>query len=102
VEKAPGKKQIVIRYRLKTITLYDPEFVAIGQAGFEGYLVFGFPAKNLFILESLYTGNATYIFEENWETLSKLTKAEILRDGLQKERIIHREGWERNIKTYLN
>ena len=43
------------------------------------------------------TGNATYVFEENWEELSKLTKAEIIRGKLQKDRIIHRENWDHYI-----
>ena len=94
VEKAPGQNQIAIRYRLETPTSFNPGFVAIGQAGFSGYLIFVFPEKNLFVLESLYTGNATYVLEENWEGLLKLTKAEIIRGKMQKYRIIHRENWD--------
>ena len=97
VRKAAKQNQIVIRYRLTVITQYLPEFVAIGEGGFTGYLIFGFPKKNLYVLESVYTGNATYVFEEDWEELSKLTKAEILLGKLQKDRIIHREGWEGKI-----
>jgi hypothetical protein len=73
--------------------------VAIGQAGFSGYLIFGFTSRNLFICESVFYGNATYVFESDWEKLSKLSKAEILNQDLQKDRIIHREGWERKIAT---
>lgn len=101
VKKAKKQNQIVIKHRLTTITKYIPEFVAIGKGGFTGYLIFGFPQKNLYVLESVYTGNATYVFEENWEELSKLTKAEILTGKLQKDRIIHREGWDRKINELL-
>lgn len=101
VDRASDQNQIVIKYRLQTITAFDPQFVAIGQAGFTGYLVFGFPQINLYILESLYSGNATYVFEENWEGLSKLTKAEILQEKLQKDRIIHRQHWKSNIIRLL-
>lgn len=101
VQKTTQQNQIVIKYRLKIITSYIPGFVAIGHAGFYGYLIFGFPKKNLYALESIYTGNATYIFEEEWEDLSKLTKAEILQGKLQKDRIIHREKWERHINNLL-
>ena len=101
VDKTSTQNQIVIRYRLKIITAFNPEFVAIGQAGFSGYLIFGFPKKNLYVLESLYSGNATYVFEEEWEELSKLTKAEILQGNLQKDRIIHRENWEFQINNLL-
>ena len=75
--------------------------MAIGKAGFSGYLIFGFTLRNLYICESAFYVNATYIFESNWEELSRMTKAEILNQELQKDRIIHREGWDRNIASYL-
>lgn len=101
IERASEKNQVVIRYRLEKITEYEPEFTAVGQAGFLGYLIFGFPQKNLYVLESLYTGNATYVFEEDWEQLSKLTKAEIIQGNLQRDRIIHRDGWDGKITILL-
>jgi len=101
VKKTSEQNQVVITYRLTTITDFEPEFVAIGRAGFSGYLIFGFPKKNLYVLESLYSGNATYVFEEQWEELSKLTKAEILQGNLQRDRIIHRERWESQINNLL-
>jgi hypothetical protein len=101
IDKEKEQKQVVIRHRLELITNYDPEFVAVGRAGFSGYLIFGFPRKNLYVLESLYYGNATYVFEENWETLSKLTKAEILTGNFQKDRIIHRVQWDGHLKKLL-
>ena len=97
IKKASKQNQIVITHRLQIITKYNPEFVAIGMAGFTGYLIFGFPKKNLYVLEAVYTGNATYVFEEDWEKLSKLTKAAIITGKLQKDRIIHREGWDGRI-----
>jgi len=98
---APRGNQIVIEHRLEVVNGYDPEFRAIGRAGFRGYVVFGFPSKNLYLLESVYLGNATYVFAENWEALSQKTKAEILDASLQEDRIIHREGWEREVKMLL-
>ncbi|MFC1874656.1 hypothetical protein ACFLY3_00655 [Chloroflexota bacterium] len=95
-----GKRK-VIEYRLEVINSYGPAFYAIGQAGFRGYIVFGFPDRNLFVLESMYFGNATYVFAEKWEDLSKKTKAEILSQELQKDRIIHREGWQQRIHKLL-
>jgi hypothetical protein len=101
IEKEKQQNQVVIRHRLEIITGYNPEFVAIGKAGFSGYLIFGFPKKNLYVLESLYYGNATYVFEENWETLSKLTKAEILTGNFQQDRIIHRVKWDGHMRKLL-
>lgn len=101
VKNAPKGNQPVIKYRLETINKYKPDFAAIGEGGFRGYIVLGFKPKNIYILESLYYGNATYIFNEQWEELSKRTKAEILNEKLQTNRIIHREGWDNNINTLL-
>ena len=67
----------------------------------DGQVIFGFPHKNLHILESMYFGNATYVFDERWEELSKMTKAEILDQRLQTDRVIHEEGWENRVRNLL-
>jgi hypothetical protein len=102
LSNARGNTSVVIEHRLETINGYGPDFVAVGRAGFAGYIVFGFTERNLFVLESIYTGNATYVFDSRWEELSKLSKAEILNAALQRDRIIHREGWERLIARLFN
>ncbi len=101
IDRVKKGNRLVISRRLELISDAGPEFVAVGRAGFTGYLVFGFPAKNLYVLESILYGNATYVFEENWEELSKMTKAQILNETLQKQRIIHREGWERSVRSLI-
>lgn len=93
ISSLPRGNRAVIDKRFETINAHEPEFVAIGRAGFSGYVVFGFPERDLYILESTKTNNATYILEDNWEHLSNLTKAEILDKNLHKERILHRENW---------
>lgn len=102
LEEAAARKRPVIKARLQEISKYSPDFVAVGRAGFSGYLVFGFSKKNIFICESAFYGNATYVFDVNWKSLSALTKAEILENDLHKARIIHRENsWESNIRQLL-
>ena len=76
--------------------------IAQGRGGFSGYIVFGFPRKNLYVLESLYYGNATYVFRENWEKLSQLSKAVILSGNLQTARIVHQPGWEKEVRHLLD
>jgi hypothetical protein len=102
LSRQPESAKRVIWYRFDLIKEKNPEFIAVGQGGFKGYLVFGFPEKNIFVLESLFEGNATYIFDENWELLSKRTKLEILSESLQKERFIHKNNWVRRIRYLLN
>ncbi|MBK8129250.1 MAG: hypothetical protein IPK53_10150 [bacterium] len=102
IEREPDGNRQVIQHRFTTVNGYKPEFVAIGRAGFQGYVVFGFPKRNLYILECTKINNATYVFGTDWETLSQMTKAEILSDNLQTDRIIHRTSWYRQIKALLN
>lgn len=93
INKQPEGNQPVINARFKAINDNEPEFVAVGQGGFQGYVIFGFPEKNIFVLESTQTNNATYVLGQDWENIADLPKAEILQDGLHQDRIIHREGW---------
>lgn len=55
-----------------------PDFVAYGRSGFKGYAVFGFRDRNLYVLESALPNNATYILQNDWETISQLSKAQII------------------------
>lgn len=102
IREAPEGNWRLIQFRLEQINGYGPAFVAIGQAGFRGYLIFGFPERNLYVLESTRFGNATYVFAERWEELSQLTKAEVLNADLHHDRIIHREGWSSRIRQHLD
>lgn len=101
IKKVPKGNQPVIKYRLETINNYKPDFTAIGQGGFSGYIVLGFQQKIIYMLESLYYGNATYVFDEKWEEFSKRTKAEILNQKLQTDRFIHRIGWDKKVDKLL-
>lgn len=94
----------VIDSRLEDINDLGPDFTACGAYGFQGYIVFGFNEKNIFILESALYGNAIYVFNEDWETLSQKTKAEILQNSFQIERITHngnRANWLERIRKLL-
>lgn len=89
-------------HRISKLRKHEPDFHAIGTGGFRGYVVFGFKDKNLYVLECIQYGNATYVFNENWKEISKLTKAEVIQDGSAKDRIIHLESWSKNIDNLLN
>lgn len=87
----------MIDRRLETISNHNPNFVAVGNAGFRGYIVFGFPNQDFFILESIHTGNATYIFDDDWPQLSQLTKEQIISQNLQQNRFVHNEEWDNQV-----
>jgi hypothetical protein len=99
MEKASKGKKILITERLETVSKYNPDFHAIGANGYRGYVIFGFTELNLYIFETAEYGNATYIFEGNWKTLSRMTKAEIVAGNFHKHRFIHLEGWVNQIKS---
>lgn len=93
--------QKVVERRVETITKYNPDFLAIGQGGFTGYFVYGFEDKAVYILESLYLGNATYVFGDDWKRLSKLTKSQIINGDISHTRIIHDRNWFYKIRGVL-
>ncbi len=97
IKEIPEGNQPFVNHRLQTLHNLNPDFSAVGEAGFNGYIVFGFKNKDIYIFESLFYGNATYVFDKDWKELSRKTKAEILDKNLQKERIIHKRGWENEI-----
>ena len=85
----------------ESIYARKPDFVAYGRAGFRGYAVFGFTSKNLYVLESAIPNNATYILQNDWETISQLSKAEILSQDLHKARIVHSKNWKKNFDAIM-
>lgn len=80
---------------------HNPSMIATGKMGFHGYIAFFYSNKNIAILESVIPGNATYIFDKNWEEFSKLSKTEVLSSRLQKDRVFHNETWKSNIEKYI-
>jgi hypothetical protein len=101
IQQLPRGNRPIVENQLEIISNHTPNFVAVGQGGFSDYMVFGFPAKNIYVLESIRTGNATYVFNEDWEVLSQMNKAEILNNNLQQERILHTPNWEAKINQLL-
>jgi hypothetical protein len=91
----------VIQQRLETINAYQPDFYAVGKSGFSGYIVLGFKAIGLYFLECQRIDNATYVFGSNWESLSQLTKRDILVGDLHEHRLIHGPTWPSQVHQLL-
>ena len=73
----------------------------VGNGGSRAYVAYVFRAKDVVILESILTGNATYVFGNDWREVLSLTKAEVIHEDLHKDRIIHVKGWEDKIHQLL-
>lgn len=100
-----SKKISTIEVYRKRIKLFDSLGlvpVAKGKAGLLGYIISKCPNKDEYILENFNYGNATYVFDANYEDLSKLTKKEIIDSGLYIDRITHTKSWEEDIKKIIN
>jgi hypothetical protein len=85
--------QIVIKSRFDVIKAYDPDFCATGQHGFNRYVVYGWETQQVYLLESTEVDNATYVLKDNWQTVSAMTKAEVLHSAAHHARLIHRKTW---------
>lgn len=94
-------EQTLIKERFDFIEQFKPDSVRKGIGGYTGYLIFEFKDKNMFIFDSIIYGDATYIFEDSWEHVSKMTKKEIINQNLAKDRIIHNKGWKRSLRKHL-
>lgn len=101
IDDFEGSRNAAFRVRLDYVNSFGPTFAAVGRAGFKGYVVFGFPRKGLTFCESIYKYNATYVFDDNWEEVTRLTKTEILDQDLQKHRLIHMPGWHDRVRALL-
>ena len=88
--------------RIRAITRNNPDFIAVGVGGFSDYVVFGFSGRRRYVLESPNTGNATYIFKDDWESISCLSKCEILLENLQEARLIHNARWHRTLNEVIS
>lgn len=100
--KAPSKEirnKLVQRYNL--LSRLKPIAFISGSNGFRRYFGAQFSDK-LIIFENLEYGNAIYAMFEDWETLSKLSRLELLsgkREGFM--RIVHKSGWEIELKKLV-
>lgn len=93
LSRLPDTARPVVEDRIQTITRYEPDLIAVGVGGFTDYVVFGFTKRGIYVLESHRLGNATYVLKSNWESVSTLSKKEILDGSLHEARVIHNHGW---------
>ena len=100
-KKASCKNKEVLRKNHKTFAEYEPDFLAIGENSFNGYVVYGYSNRNLYVFESNQPGNATYVFKGNWEKASQLTKYDIIKGDLCYKRIVHAKSWKENVERII-
>ena len=94
-------QDIIIR-RQENIYRLTPAREFRGEGGFSDYIAYDFPNHGIVVLESLKFGNAIYVFGQNWDIVSRLTKAEVIAGNLQIDRIVHSGGWEGRLARHFN
>ena len=62
LENMAETKVRIIMENIKTITNYNPSFVAVGKSGFSGYMIYGFNNKEKVILESIELNKNSHVF----------------------------------------
>lgn len=97
IRTSPTKR--IFSDRIDYLHEFQPDFVAKGIHGFHGYTIFWYTDRNYFICESIKYGNATYIFNEDREVLSHLTKWEIITWSRSFRRVIHSASRNRDIQN---
>lgn len=88
------------RERWDTIRELQPVATRYGSTGFARYVAFEF--TNAVVLENYYYGNAAYVMYEDWQTLAKRTRLDLLSDPSARfERVIHSNGWRDKLKQAI-
>lgn len=102
--KLSSTQKCYIEERGKFLNQFQSSTIYRGKNGLSGYYILEFHDRNLLIVENLYYGNATYIFENSYNELDfeHLTKKEVLNNNMQKDRIIHDENWQNKILSHLS
>lgn len=98
---ASADRMRVAGERLRTLERLGHDGFIVGTGRFSNYFGARF-GKSLVALENLEYGNALYVFEENWEELSKLSRSDLVRRrDPQVHRIPHVSGWQSVIRKLL-
>lgn len=93
------RQRIAERYDL--LTKLKPEAFISGTSGFRRYFGAKF-SDSLVVFENLDYGNAIYAMFEDWETLSKSSRTELLKGSKAGfERIVHCTGWKGRLKELV-
>lgn len=87
--------------RIRVLDSLNHDGFIVGAGRFARYFGAKFGAR-LVALENLEYGNALYVFEEDWETLTQLSRNELIkRRDPSVHRIPHVRGWQSVIRQLL-
>lgn len=90
-----------LRTRLDLILQLGPDKVYRGLGHFTGYLAFVFSSLELAVLDSPDYGNALYVFDRNWEELSRFSKEHLVSNELPLARLVHSGPWSQRLRALI-
>lgn len=102
LDRTSENTQRVILDRAAFLRSLNPDQVFVGAGGFGDYVAYLFRVRGIVVLESIRRDNALYVFGDDWQTVSRLTKAEVLSQRRQQARIIHTDGWKDRLQAVVN
>lgn len=93
--------QRVIDERMRVLLGMNPRRLVVGTSRFARY-VGGMFAEDLVVFENIRYGNAIYVMFEDWETLSRRSRVELMRAADDRfVRVTHTRGWQDKLRTIV-
>lgn len=91
-----------IQNRAETLSRLHPSEYIVGSGMNSRYFGAKF-GESIVVFENADYGNAIYILFDNWQEISKMSRINILKRH-EKDfiRIVHKTGWERVLRHYIN
>jgi hypothetical protein len=92
----------IIEERYNFLISLRPVNLIVGFSGLQRYLGAKL-SDNLVVFENTTYGNAIYIMYDNWESLSQLSRTQLLsgRFGNNFDRVLHKNGWEDKVRRII-
>ena len=95
-------RQREILNRTETLNQLHPTEYIVGSGMNSRYFGAKF-CESIVVFENIDYGNALYILFDNWQEISQMSRIDILKRH-EKDfiRIIHKNGWEKALRHYIN
>jgi hypothetical protein len=101
MRRADASTDSVIRDRIETFAKLKPRAYVRGTNGFNSYIGALF-ADDLVVFENVRYGNALYILYEDWESVSRRSRIDLIRGtDADFDRIVHNSVWKEHFDKII-
>ena len=91
-----------VKERMEFLKELGADTIVLGTNKFNRYIGAKFEDKDIILLENFRYGNAIYVFLNNWEELSKLSRTKLLKNNDKDfARITHVGNWKEKVKDVI-